>query len=353
MPVKRLKNHDYIHERISNDGRLTGYQVKIRNKMFPDFIKGFDDLEEAKEAVHQALLDRARGFKGDRTSADKVTVADLFKAEIELIRRGVRVRTDPEPDMNRLKCFIRDEFIADYSLSNLKREHWEDYILDRLENVKPATVKRELSLIRPIMRRACATHHIPNVLAEVPDPKVEDTEIPRIPRDIAKALKKAFKNQQNPWVEPCATFALETGARRGEMLRLQWKDYDPQQGTIWLQRGKNGRGRYILLTKKAAKVLERLPNSNKREEVIFDTTGDTLKQAMERARVIVGAPWIRWHDYRHEAISRLFEASWTIEQVMDFSGHRDIKSLLRYRHIRIEDKVALLRKTERKMKKRR
>lgn len=34
---------------------------------------------------------------------------------------------------------------------------------------------------------------------------------------------------------------------------------------------------------------------------------------------------LRWH-FRH-AVSRCFDAGWTSEQVMDFSGHIDIKSL--------------------------
>ena len=52
----------------------------------------------------------------------------------------------------------------------------------------------------------------------------------------------------------------------------------------------------------------------------------------------------RWHDFRHEAISRCFDAGWTAEKVMDFSGHVDIKSLLRYRHPKIDDAVARLRR---------
>lgn len=84
-----------------------------------------------------------------------------------------------------------------------------------------------------------------------------------------------------------------------------------------------------------------------------------LKQAFENARLraaaqalvvvrsdlaTVGA--LRWHDMRHEAISRCFDAGWTSEQVMDFSGHVDIKSLLRYRHPRVHDGVARLREME-------
>ena len=58
---------------------------------------------------------------------------------------------------------------------------------------------------------------------------------------------------------------------------------------------------------------------------------------------LVSVGTLRWHDFRHEAISRCFDAGWTSEQVMDFSGHVDIKSLLRYRHPKVDQSVARLR----------
>ena len=51
MPIKKLKNTDHIYERLSADGRLTSYQVKIRRKGFPNQTGSFDDLEEAKKFV--------------------------------------------------------------------------------------------------------------------------------------------------------------------------------------------------------------------------------------------------------------------------------------------------------------
>lgn len=47
MPIKKLKNTDHIYERLSADGRLTGYQVKIRRKGFPPQHASFDNVEVA------------------------------------------------------------------------------------------------------------------------------------------------------------------------------------------------------------------------------------------------------------------------------------------------------------------
>jgi len=43
---------------------------------------------------------------------------------------------------------------------------------------------------------------------------------------------------------------------------------------------------------------------------------------------------LRFHDLRHEGISRLFEMGWTIPQVATVSGHRSWKILKRYSHLR-------------------
>jgi hypothetical protein len=45
---------------------------------------------------------------------------------------------------------------------------------------------------------------------------------------------------------------------------------------------------------------------------------------------------LRFHDLRHEATSRLFEAGLTIEQVALVTGHKDWKMLRQYTNLRPE-----------------
>jgi hypothetical protein len=54
----------------------------------------------------------------------------------------------------------------------------------------------------------------------------------------------------------------------------------------------------------------------------------------------------RWHDFRHEAISRACDAGMSDMELMDFSGHLDVKSLRRYRHPRPDVMVARVRAAE-------
>lgn len=48
---------------------------------------------------------------------------------------------------------------------------------------------------------------------------------------------------------------------------------------------------------------------------------------------------LRFHDLRHEAVSRLFERGLTAEQVMMVSGHRTYAMLARYSHLRVSDEL--------------
>jgi integrase len=46
---------------------------------------------------------------------------------------------------------------------------------------------------------------------------------------------------------------------------------------------------------------------------------------------------LRFHDLRHEAISRLFEKGMRVEQVRVVSGHRTLDQLSRYVNLRPAD----------------
>lgn len=105
MPVLKLKNHDHIYERISADGRLTGYQVKIRRKGFPDFTATFDDLEAAKAAVRRVLNDHDDGVRRDRLLAARVTFGDVLDREIAKREKDSCTIKGKESELYRLKAF--------------------------------------------------------------------------------------------------------------------------------------------------------------------------------------------------------------------------------------------------------
>jgi integrase len=93
---------------------------------------------------------------------------------------------------------------------------------------------------------------------------------------------------------------------------------------------------YCELPPEALAIIKSMPRG---EPEIFPYSTDAISAAFTRACKILGIEDLRFHDLRHEGISRLFEMGRTIPQVAAVSGHRSWTSLKRYTHIRqSEDK---------------
>ena len=357
MPTIKLKGTDYVYERISDDGRLTSYQVRIRRKGFPNHNTSFDDLDEAKRFVRQVLSDHDRGHKVDRLIAQRTTVSDVIDDAINAIDNGRRKTKGASTERLRLVAFKRDfPSLAATTLADVTEDMFEDWISERLEVVKPNTVLRDFTLLKPLFAVAARKYDLRrSPMDYIKPPRSIDERVRRILADEEALLFAELLQAQDPIVPLAAQFALETGCRRSEGLRVDWADFDARGGTIWLGDAKNGRGRYLLLTEQAQAIVEALPGRAEGGK-IFKVTGNQLKKAFEYARSraekraegmgrldLVSVGTLRWHDFRHEAISRCFDEGWTTEQVMDFSGHVDVKSLLRYRHPKVDQSVARLR----------
>jgi site-specific recombinase XerD len=61
-----------------------------------------------------------------------------------------------------------------------------------------------------------------------------------------------------------------------------------------------------------------------------------MTTAFQRARRRAGVDGLRFHDLRHEGISRLFERGMQIQQVALVSGHRSWSMLKRYTNLKPE-----------------
>ena len=124
--------------------------------------------------------------------------------------------------------------------------------------------------------------------------------------------------------------------RRSEILKLRWSDININKRTAKLTKTKNGDDRIVPLTRNSFEVLR---NIKKDAEFVFPITANCLHLAWSRAKKSADIKNLRFHDLRHEAISRLFEHGLTVPEVGLISGHRDIRQLFRYTHL-IPEKIS-------------
>jgi integrase len=162
--------------------------------------------------------------------------------------------------------------------------------------------------------------------------------------EIAKIITHFEKQRTTIPYPDLIRFALATGMRISEICRLQWKDLNERDKTIVIRDRKHptdriGNDQVVPLLNvingfDAFAIAQRQPRGGAR---IFAVSEKTVCSVFPRQLEKLGIDDLHLHDLRHEAISRLFEAGYRIEQVALVSGHRDWAMLKRYTHVRAAD----------------
>ena len=151
------------------------------------------------------------------------------------------------------------------------------------------------------------------------------------------ALERAASQTKNPYLWPLVVLAIETGMRRSELLGLTWDNIDLKRRTAYLPDTKNGSNRTVPLSSKAVAVISNLDKTQVR---LFPVSDNAIRLSWDKLRKRAKADDLRFHDLRHEAISRFFERGLSVAEVALISGHKDPRMLMRYTHLKAED-VAL------------
>ena len=315
------------------------WQAVIRKKGFPSQSKTFELRRDAEKWARQQerLIDSGQWV--DRTEAEQTTLGDLlarYTREVSITKRGADV------EIIRINA-IRRTPLAKYSavaITGQLLSQWRD---QRLADVSGSTVTRELQILSHVFNVAIrewgfGLHCNPVSLVRKPSTgKARDRVLTS---DQRQALIAACCQCQNPWIKPVVIFALETAARRGEILDLHWDGLDLQRGTAKVS-GKTG-SRTIPLSPICIAMLRVLPHSL--DGKVFPVTMQTLKQAYERAVARAGIEDFTFHDLRHDALTRLAKLGFNVLELRAISGHTTANMLQRYVSIDASDLSGKLEK---------
>lgn len=310
------------------------WQAQVRRVGARSISKSFQTKSEAIQWARKVENNfDLQSHPADYSTLKQLRLADLlsrYEREITPRKRGSNV------ELYRLRVLKRHP-MSELRLSDVSAHAIARYRDDRLADVAADTVRRELTVLRhcfEVARRDWGFPITPNPVAviHVPAPgKPRDRRLTA--EETALLLEHA---QKGPWyLSPLIELALETGLRRGELLAMRWDHIDGSRSLLSVPLTKNGRPRTIPLTPKACEVLQIL---QRRDEIyVFPVSANAVRLAWERLRSRLGIEDIRFHDLRHEAISRLFEMGLSVPEVALISGHRDPGMLFRYTHLRAED----------------
>ena len=307
------------------------YQVQIRLGSYSR-SQSFHKLNDAKSwARKEEELAQQRRYLGS-----KYEPFNLAEILVRYLNNVTPHKRSCDIECIVLKALLKEDWVNE-PLPQLNAAAIAEYRDRRLASVKPATLKRQLNIVK----HACATAEREwdwlsplSLLQKVPLPKNIEHVVKRITAADEHALIRAAQKSRTKNLSGLLILALETTMRRSELLGLEWQDVDFKGRELFVRRSKNGKSRTIPLTARAHRTLASMESDC--GEPVFLLSANAVRLAFERCRRCAGLDHLRFHDLRHEAISRLFEKGLTTPEVALLSGHKTVSQLFRYAHTDVE-----------------
>lgn len=345
------------------------WRAQVRRRGYQSVAKTFDRKAEADAWVATVEAKMHVGAFDSPAATKDMTVADL----VDWYRRTVDGSTEK---IGRSK----DAVLAYWS-----REHGEVVLADLTpawlvewaktrqvaparpggpppatpRRPSPATIAQDISALGSAIRLARLLRAMPagfDPVAQAREPlrllklvgKSGERDRRVTPDELTRLVEyfRAKRRQVVPMHE-IIPFAIASAMRASEITRLRWADLNERDRTIVIRDRKDpdekvGNDQTVPLLRvgdlDAFEIVKRQPRAEG-QELVFPYNSDTFSSIFPRACQALDLPIrdLRFHDLRHEGISRLFEAGYSIEQVALVSGHRSWTQLKRYTNLRARD----------------
>ena len=312
----------------------------VRRRGVPPRCKSFDRRTDATRWAREleAEADRS-GWITDTRLAEKTTVGELlarYRREVSPTKRSAY------SEQARIGAMCRRD-ICHRTLAKLTSADVAAYRDERLIDVAPATVVRELNTLSHAIETALRDWGLwlpRNPVKMVRRPSVPQGRQRRLEEGEEERLLAACDQGRTPLLKQLVVLAIETGMRRGELLGLRWEHVHLAKRIVHLPLTKNGESRDVPLSRRATATLTALSTYKQPDaELVFPMSANSVRLAFERLRTRAKMPDFHFHDLRHEAITRLFERGLSIAEVSAISGHKELRMLQRYIHLRAIDLV--------------
>ncbi|MEX3690656.1 site-specific integrase [Paraburkholderia sp. BR14263] len=340
------------------------WRAEIRRKDFPPQVRSFPTERECRKWARDTEIAMDEGhFEPFDKEGHKVTVEGLIDRFVE--HREARHRTRlknrkvgesegrPQSAVGRSTMGALanlKRLLGDRNAARLTSDAVVSFARERAaEGAGPVTVALDVSTLGTVFKTARNVLHIP-VTNPVPDARarLNDAELvgksgERDRRPTAVELQRikawfAAKDRQRIPMSDIIDFAVATAMRASEITSIRWDDLDETNCTILVRDRKDpkkkiGNNQVVPLLPDAMTVIKRQPRLEGQPH-IFPFNARSFSSIFPRACTALKIADLRFHDLRHEGISRLFDMGMQTAQVALISGHKDWKQLARYTQVK-------------------
>ena len=203
----------------------------------------------------------------------------------------------------------------------------------RLKEASKSTASRYLALLRSILKRAVDEWDWLEKAPKVKLFKEAEGRIRFITPEQVQALLQELPAHQKDMV----LFALQTGLRQSNVLKLEWLEVNLEQGHMWVnaEQSKNRKPIAVPLNREALAVLHR--QVGKHPARVFTYAGKPIANANTHAWTNAlkraGIENFRWHDLRHTWASWHRMQGTPTHELQQLGGWKTGAMVERYAHL--------------------
>lgn len=312
---------------------------KVKDKYYIDFymdgrrirkpVGSKRDAENALSAVKADILRGEYRFKKDR----KIRFEDFAKEYLDYAKINKRSWGRDQTSLNKLIPFLGDTLLSKITVAQI-----EKYKKMRLDEVKPATINRELACLKHMFTIA---EKLGKYDGKNP---VKGTKYLHERQYVMKILDreeiKRLIDASTGYMRPMIILALNTGMRRGEVFNLHWNDIDWIENYIYIKETKSNVMRKVPMNSIVRSTLKNLKREN---ELVFPSPKTKLPFkdiwfALQKVCKKAGIKDLRFHDLRHTAATVMVIGGIDLVTVKEILGHSSIEMTMRYAHPTPENK---------------
>jgi integrase len=303
----------------------------------------------SKEDAQNALAARLIEGETPPTPTPK-TLAEVGREYLDFKRaKGKRTVAEDAAKLARFEAF----FGAVEPITAITAQRIAGYERQRVTEtskrgrvVSPATVNRELAMLRHLLRLVEEWGYI----TKAPRIRMGRESEGRLrwltPGEAGRLLHACRESRSKP-LAAIVTVALNTGARKAEILSLTWDRVDFARGVLRFDKTKSGRRREVPMNGAVYDALSAVQGV--RQGPVFcrrdGAAWGNIRTAFEGAVEVAGLDNLVFHDLRHTCASWLVQRGRSLKEVQELLGHQTIAMTMRYSHLspdRLREAVAAL-----------
>ena len=326
-----------FQKRVSENGEVV-YRARVRLKGHPTRTATFPRLSEARKwaTATEAAIREGRYFPSSPVGLTRHTVAELlnrYHAEIMPHKRASTIQSE------QYRLYWWRKRLGSLAIGDITPAIVAEHRDKLLRGRSGSTVNRYLAVLSHVFTVAIKEWGwaSDNPCLKVTKPREGRPRVRYLSDEERHRLLSACKESRSPVLYLVVVLALSTGARRGELLGLCWRDVDLDRESIILHETKNGDRRALPLTGHALTLMQEHAQAGGPAGFVFPgpcgkkplRMHDAWPEAVKRA----GLEDFRFHDLRHTAASYMAMGGASLAEIAEVLGHRSLEVTRRYAHL--------------------